>query len=122
MGRAALPEVTPSSTVVASPDLACGELGGEVVILDMSAGAYFGLNAVGARVWSLIREPSTLSAVRDAIVHEYDVEPARCERDLLALVRDLLAQKLVTLVATEPAGASPGPSPASRETHDAVTV
>jgi hypothetical protein len=33
--------------------------------------------------------------IRDAIVHEYNVDPDRCEGDLQVLLRDLTAQGLV---------------------------
>jgi hypothetical protein len=56
---------------------------------------YYGLDAVGARVWSLIQQPRTVQSVREALLSEYDVEPDRCERDLLALLNQFLAEGLI---------------------------
>ncbi len=87
--------VSGSSTVVAAKDQVSSDLGGEVAILDLKAGVYYGLDAVGARIWSLIQEPRTVNEIRDILLEEYDVEPERCERDLLALLRRLADEGLV---------------------------
>ena len=80
---------------MAAKDQASSDLGGEVAILDLKAGVYYGLDAVGARIWSLIQEPRTVNEIRDILLEEYEVEPERCERDLLALLRRLADEGLV---------------------------
>lgn len=71
------------------------QVGGETVMLDLAKGAYFGLDPVGARMWQLLTEGKTLAEVCDAIVEEYDASHAAVERDLLALVDELMAQGLI---------------------------
>jgi len=87
--------ITTSSIVVAAPDQVSSDLAGEAVILNLATGMYYGLDEVGARVWSLLQQPCAVGALRDAILAEYDVEPERCEQDLLALLADLESAKLV---------------------------
>ena len=70
---------------------------GEAVILDTASGRYFGLEAVGARVWTLLRNPTTLSAMIRTIMSEFDVDEVTCERDLRALLDDLAARGLVVV-------------------------
>lgn len=83
-----------SVIVVAKEQVSC-DLAGEVAILDVKSGVYYGLNAVGARIWNLIQEPRTVKEVRDVLLAEYDVEPDRCERALLALLQELAAKGLI---------------------------
>jgi len=83
------------STVVAAKEQVFCNLADEVVILNLKAGVYFGLNAVAARIWNLIQEPRTVREIRDVIADEYDVDPDGCERDLLVLLRDLETQALI---------------------------
>ena len=87
--------VSGDSTVVAAKDQVSSDLGGEVAILDLKAGVYYGLDAVGARIWSLIQKPRTVNEIRDILLEEYEVEPERCEHDLLALLRRLADEGLV---------------------------
>lgn len=85
------------SRLVAAPDQVSSDLGGEAVILSMRDGMYYGLDAVGARVWELLQQPRTVSELRDAIVEVYEVDPARCESDLIDLLREMAGRGLVQL-------------------------
>ena len=88
----------PSTTVVASKDQVAADIRGEMVILDLKSGAYYGLNSMGTVVWHLIQAPTQVSQIREAILAEYDVEPAQCEQDLLQLLDELANAKLVEIV------------------------
>jgi sulfur transfer complex TusBCD TusB component (DsrH family) len=87
--------ISDTATVVAAGDLLASDFGAEQVILNLRDGVYYGLEDVGARIWSLLQRPITVSAIRDALVAEYDVESARCERDVQALLQDLAARGLI---------------------------
>jgi hypothetical protein len=89
------PRIPDTATVVAAGDLLASAFGAEQVILNLKDGVYYGLEDVGARIWSLLQRPITVSAIRDALVAEYDVEPDRCGRDLEALLRDLAGRGLI---------------------------
>jgi hypothetical protein len=78
-----------NSTVVVSPHQVSTELGQETVILGAQAGEYFGLNEVGARIWSLLQQPTRVSTLCDIIVSEYDVARETCIRDVLELLGEL---------------------------------
>jgi hypothetical protein len=72
------------------------EIGGEVVILNVASGEYFGLNSVGARIWSLIETPRRAVEIRDQLLLEYDdVDAEQCTEDLLSLLRDLHSAGLI---------------------------
>lgn len=84
-----------ASVVAASPDQMASSVGGEIVILGVKAGRYYGVDGVGARVWQLVQSPVSVAAIRDAIVAEYAVDPARCEADVFALLRSMLDARLI---------------------------
>ena len=65
------------------------DLGGEAVILDLQSGTYFGLNAVGTRIWQLIEQQGRLEAVFNQLCVEYEAPPDRLKSDLLELVSRL---------------------------------
>jgi hypothetical protein len=89
--------------VVAAEDQVSSDLGGEVAILDLNVGVYYGLDEVGARVWELIQEPRAVGDVRDVLVEEYDVAPERCERELFALLERLAERGLIEVRDETPA-------------------
>jgi hypothetical protein len=85
------------SVVAASDDAVFRELDGESVLLNLESGMYFGLDAVGTRVWQLAGGGGSLRGIRERLVEEYDAEPSIIERDLLALADTLVTKGLWTL-------------------------
>jgi len=86
-----------SSTIVAAKKQVSCDLAGQAAILNLESGLYYGLEDVGARIWDLIQEPRTVRQLRDLLTKEYDVEPERCERDLLSLLARLATAGLVEI-------------------------
>jgi hypothetical protein len=72
-------------------------LGGEVGILDVERGMYYGLDPAGAQVWNLIQKPQSVAEVRESMLRESDAEPSQFESDLIALLEKLLAEGLIEL-------------------------
>lgn len=89
--------LTRHGTIVAAKDQVSCNLAGETVILNFKSGVYYGLDPVGTFIWNLVQNPKTLEDVREALLNEYQVEPDRCERDLLILIEDLAAAGLIEL-------------------------
>jgi Coenzyme PQQ synthesis protein D (PqqD) len=85
------------SVVVATKDHVSCALGEESAILNMSNSVYYGMNAVGTRVWNLVQQPKSVREIRDRIADEYDVTPEQCDRDLLQLLEQMKAEGLIEL-------------------------
>lgn len=83
------------SIVVASSKQVSCPLGEESAILNLKNSVYYGMNAVGTRVWALLKEPKKVADVRDAIVDEYDVDAGRCGGDVLALLEQMRDEGLI---------------------------
>ena len=85
------------STIVRSSDQVSTDLGGEAVILGIQSQEYFGLEDVGVRIWGIIREPKTVRDILDTLLNDYDVEPKRCESDLLAVLQEMAEEGLIEI-------------------------
>lgn len=88
---------TLASRVRVKDDVVFRDLEGEAVLLNLETGTYFGLDPVGTRIWALIQQHETLTDVNLALLDEFDVEPDRCERDLLDLLARLDDNGLVEI-------------------------
>jgi hypothetical protein len=87
-------QISLANTFTVNKDAVFRDLDGEAVILDLQSGTYFGLNAVGTRIWQLMERHGTLQAVFDDLCREYDATPAVLEHDLIALVARLQEARL----------------------------
>jgi hypothetical protein len=87
------------SVVVVTKQQLASSIGAETVILGLSAGHYYGVDGVGARVWEIIQKPALVSDIRDRVLAEYDVEPGACETDLLKLLEQMRDAQLIEVQA-----------------------
>jgi hypothetical protein len=80
-------------------DVLVRDLGGEAVLLDVASGSYFGLDEVGTRIWQLIAGGELLAAIVATLASEYDAPEDRLRSDLIRLVDELVASKLLIVEA-----------------------
>ena len=90
-------DVATTEQYAVHPSVICRELGGETVLLNLVSGIYYGLDAVGTRVWQLLVEGRTIADVCEAMLEEYDVAPDVLHDDVVRLVGELRERGIVTL-------------------------
>ena len=83
------------SIVVATSQQVSCPLGEESAILNLKNSMYYGMNPVGTRIWTLLKEPRSVEQLRDILLNEYQVDAALCERDLLDLLRKMKSEGLI---------------------------
>ena len=83
-----------TSRVVAAPRQLSSELSGEVVILGLSDGAYYGLDAVGAQIWRLLGQPCTVHDLVTDVARRYPIDCDTCADDVIRFLEDLHAHGL----------------------------
>ena len=91
------PESIETATFEVSDDQVSCLLAGEAVILSLKSGVYYGLDAVGARIWELCHQPKTVNEIREALLAEFDVDPLLCERELIEFLATLSSKELVQI-------------------------
>ena len=89
--------ISDSSFIVPAPesDVVFCDLDGEMALLHLHRGVYYGLNGMGARIWHLLGNGRPVAGVRDALLQEFEVDAARCEADLLAILQQMADADLV---------------------------
>ncbi len=87
-----------ASAVRIKDDVIFNDLQGEVVLLNLKTGTYFGLDPVGTRAWQLIQDHGCLGPVKDAMLGEYEVSPENLWEDLQDLVVRLADNGLVEVI------------------------
>ncbi len=78
-----------------SPDALFQEIGGEAVILDLASSTYFGLDAIGVRIWQLLQDHPEQATICELLLSEYEVDKALLEQDMEKFIGGLLQAGLV---------------------------
>lgn len=71
------------------------ELAGESVLLNLKTESYFGLDAVGTRMWAALAESPSVALAFDVLVAEYEVEPEQLRKDLVTYIEKLVVLDLL---------------------------
>jgi hypothetical protein len=78
------------------PHVASTRMEEETVLLDLRGGAYYTLNRVGTAVWDLLHDGATLEALHKGLCGRFAVAADEAWGDLVALVRELQRNRLVS--------------------------
>ena len=58
------------------------EIEDETVLLNIETGMYFGIDAVGTRIWQLLQEDATSDEIVNRMLEEYEVEATELRKDV----------------------------------------
>ncbi len=74
------------------------DLDGEAILLNTASGNYFGLDAVGSRMWQSLSQGGSVAQAYAMLLREYKVTPEQLQADLLTFVDKLCERALLTRV------------------------
>lgn len=87
--------ITRATVVQQRPSTLSADVGGELVLMSVENGKYYGLDALGADVWNRLAQPIAVGELCDALIRDYDGEASRIEGDVLTLLERLTEQELL---------------------------
>ncbi len=90
--------LTLESRVVRSEEFITSTVDNELVMMSLDKGIYYGLDAIGSQIWETIAAPTTIDALCQKLVDEFEVDPAQCQADVLAFLNELHQEGMVHAV------------------------
>ena len=90
-------EIGPDTVLQRKQDVLFNEVDGEVVMLSIENGEYYGMDKVAARIWNLLERPQSLKNLISALKHSYDVSDEKCINDTVSFLIKLNERKLITI-------------------------
>ena len=81
--------------IARAPGLLEAEVDGELVALHVDRGTCYGFNRTATRIWALLEAPRTRAELRDALMTEFAVDGATCDRELGELLDELARDGLI---------------------------
>jgi hypothetical protein len=90
--------ISPDIVVAQVEEIVSSDLDGETVMMSIKNGKYYGMDAIGSRIWALIKQPLSVSELCDILLGEFDVDREQCEKDVLGFLNELVEGNLVRVV------------------------
>ena len=78
-------------------DVFANEIDGEVVMMNIQTGKYYGLDEVGSRIWEMMEYKIQVKNIIEQLQMEYDVSEKQCKTDVLNLLNDLKSNQLIEI-------------------------
>lgn len=83
---------------VKNPALLESEIGEERVLMNMSQGAYFGMNDVGNFIFKLCEKPVSLDDIVTSLLVAFEIEEETCRQQTVDFVEAMTRHELVVEV------------------------
>ena len=80
-----------------NPDLLAVDMDGDLVMMSIERGNYYGVGGIGPHVWQLLETPRTTAELIDDICQEFEVDQTTALADVEHFLADLVEHGLVTV-------------------------
>ena len=88
----------PHMRVCRAGDILDDDLDGELVMMDIERGSYFGLNKTATRIWALLEQPVVIKDLCEQLTSEFNVPAEQCSKEVSVFLQNLLARGLLQVV------------------------
>lgn len=85
----------PETVFKPTQNVAWRDVNNEIVILDLKSGEYYTLNSVGQFIWKTAMQNMPLTAIKQALIDEFNVDPERAEQDLQAFITAMIKEGML---------------------------
>ncbi|MEO5374481.1 MAG: PqqD family protein [Alphaproteobacteria bacterium] len=87
--------LTSDSRIRPNADLLSTEVDGEVVMMSVKHGVYYGLDPIASDVWRRLARSPTLGDLTRGLVEAYEGDPAVIESDVRALLETMREKDMI---------------------------
>src|SRR5437764_8396562 len=93
----ALASIADATVISRSPGVLAAEVDGEIVMMSIEQGRYFGLDDIASDIWRRLETPMTFAALVDSLAADYDADRETIAGDVRVLLEKMAAQDAVRL-------------------------
>jgi hypothetical protein len=78
-----------------SPSVLAAEVNGEIVMMSVEQGRYFGLDDIGSDIWKRIEPPCSFATLIEGLVVDYEADRATIMTDVQNLLGHMVEHDIV---------------------------
>ena len=89
--------ISMKSKIVRSNDPIAEPVDDELVMADIDAGKYYGLNDIGTAIWQNLEKQITVEDLCKRLCENYEVTQEQCSAEVVAFLKDLETSGLINV-------------------------
>ena len=78
-----------------STDMLASEINGEVVMMSIESGRYYGMNPTGVYIWKALENPLTVQDLLKHITDTFKLSEDQCRTEVLPFLEDMVKEKIL---------------------------
>ncbi len=86
-----------TSLISRAPDLLATELDGELVLMSIEKGNYYGVATTARSIWACLEQAKTLEALLDQLAGQYECPAGQMRADVLEFLEQLQREGLIVV-------------------------
>ncbi|MGH4119450.1 lasso peptide biosynthesis PqqD family chaperone [Clostridium sp.] len=90
-------EILLDNVIVQKIGLDSTDMNGEIVMMDINKGKYYGFNIVGSRIWELIEKPLEVKKIISILLKEFNVDAQTCENSVMTFLNRLYHDNIISI-------------------------
>lgn len=87
--------IDPSARLTRSSNIIATEVDGEMVLMSIEDGKYYGLDPIGSEIWRRLEEPKSADALTAELKDHFEGDPQAIERETLDFLDKLADNDLI---------------------------
>jgi hypothetical protein len=87
--------IGPDTIISRIVEVVAAEMDGEIVMISIENGKYYGMDSIASRIWELIEVPKSVAEVVRILGEEYEVEQQQCQADIFGFFDCLHKEGLI---------------------------
>lgn len=89
--------IADATIISRSPSVVTAEVDGEIVMMSVERGCYFGLDDIGSDIWKRIESPCSFATLVEGLVADYEADRATIMFDVQNLLGNMVAHDIIRL-------------------------
>jgi Coenzyme PQQ synthesis protein D (PqqD) len=89
--------IVDATIVSRSPSVLTAEVDGEIVMMSIEQGRYFGLDDIGSDIWKRIKPPCSFATLIEGLATDYEADRATIRTDVQKLLGHMVEHDVVRL-------------------------
>ncbi|MDX8378197.1 MAG: lasso peptide biosynthesis PqqD family chaperone [Mariprofundales bacterium] len=78
-----------NNTVRRHPEIVHNDMDGEIVMMSVKNGSYFGLNNVGSKIWEMLEQEMSGQQICEKLLEQFDVTEQQCHDEVILFLEKM---------------------------------
>lgn len=87
--------ISMDSVIQRNPEMFFSDMDGEIVMMSIERGEYYGMDAVASEIWHMLDQAIRVADICAVLCEKFDVDESVCREDVLDFLEQIAERKII---------------------------